>query len=88
MMLRLQLERQAAGLFPSTAEYVHFFGLTRERLATLENGTIIMHPGPMNRGLEISAEAADSSRSVILNQVTNGVAIRAAVLLLLSQVNA
>jgi len=88
MMLRLQLERMQAGLFPSTSEYVRFFGLTRERLATLENGTIIMHPGPMNRGLEISAEAADSSRSVILNQVTNGVAVRAAVLLLLSQVTA
>ena len=87
MMLRLQLERQQAGLFPSTGEYVRFFGLTRERLATLRNGTIIMHPGPMNRGLEISAEAADSSRSVILNQVANGVAVRAAVLLLLSQVN-
>ena len=87
MMLRLQLERQQAGLFPSTGEYVRFFGLTRDRLATIENGTIIMHPGPMNRGLEISAEAADSSRSVILNQVTNGVAVRAAVLLLLSQVN-
>jgi aspartate carbamoyltransferase catalytic subunit len=88
MMLRLQLERQAAGLFPSTGEYVRFFGLTRERLATLRNGTIIMHPGPMNRGLEISAEAADSSRSVILNQVANGVAVRAAVLLLHSQVHA
>lgn len=88
MMLRLQLERQQAGLFPSTGEYVRFFGLTRERLGTLTNGTIIMHPGPMNRGLEISAEAADSSRSVILNQVTNGVAVRAAVLLLLSQVTA
>src|SRR5688572_478267 len=88
MMLRLQLERQQAGLLPSTGEYVRFFGLTRDRLATLENGTIIMHPGPMNRGLEISAEAADSSRSVILNQVTNGVAVRAAVLLLLSQVTA
>ncbi|MBI3857861.1 MAG: aspartate carbamoyltransferase catalytic subunit [Planctomycetes bacterium] len=88
MMLRLQLERQQAGLFPSTSEYVRFFGLTRDRLETLKNGTIIMHPGPMNRGLEISAEAADSSRSVILNQVTNGVAVRAAVLLLLSQVNA
>ena len=86
MMLRLQLERQQAGLFPSFAEYVKFFGLTRDRLATLRNGTIIMHPGPMNRGLEISGEAADSDRSVILNQVANGVAIRAAVLLLLSQV--
>lgn len=88
MMLRLQLERQQAGLFPSTSEYVRFFGLTRERLGLLKNGTIIMHPGPMNRGLEISAEAADSDRSVILTQVANGVAVRAAVLLLLSQVNA
>ncbi len=86
MMLRLQLERQQAGLFPSTAEYVRFFGLSRERLAGLPNGTIIMHPGPMNRGIEISGEAADSDRSVILNQVSNGVWIRAAVLLLLSQV--
>lgn len=86
MMLRLQLERQQAGLFPSTSEYVRFFSLTRERLASLRNGTIIMHPGPMNRGLEISAEAADSDRSVILNQVANGVSIRAAVLLLLSRV--
>jgi aspartate carbamoyltransferase catalytic subunit len=77
-----------AGLFPSTTEYVRFFGLTRERLSTLKDGTIIMHPGPMNRGLEISSEAADSSRSVILNQVSNGVAVRASVLLLLSQVNA
>jgi aspartate carbamoyltransferase catalytic subunit len=88
MMLRLQLERQQAGLFPSTTEYVRFFGLTRERLAGLREGTIIMHPGPLNRGLEISSEAADSPRSVILNQVTNGVAVRSAVLLLLSQVNA
>jgi aspartate carbamoyltransferase catalytic subunit len=88
MMLRLQLERQQAGLFPSVSEYVRFFGLTRERLASLKNGTIIMHPGPMNRGLEISGEAADSDRSVILNQVSNGVWVRAAVLLLLSQVNA
>ena len=85
MMLRLQLERQQAGLFPSTSEYVRFFSLSRERLASLPKGTIIMHPGPMNRGLEISAEAADSDRSVILNQVANGVLIRAAVLLLLSQ---
>ena len=85
MMLRLQLERQQAGLFPSTSEYVRFFGLTRERLGLLKNGTIIMHPGPMNRGLEISGEAADSDRSVILNQVSNGVDVRAAVLLLLSQ---
>lgn len=88
MMLRLQLERQAAGLFPSTSEYVKLFGLTRERFRNLRPGAIIMHPGPMNRGLEISAEAADSDRSVILDQVSNGVWVRAAVLLLLSQVNA
>jgi aspartate carbamoyltransferase catalytic subunit len=87
MMLRLQLERQQAGLFPSTSEYVRFFGLTRDRLRLLKNGSIIMHPGPMNRGLEISGEAADSERSVILHQVSNGVAVRAAVLLLLSQVS-
>ena len=85
MMLRLQLERQAAGLFPSTSEYVKLFGLTRDRLARLREGTIIMHPGPMNRGLEISSDAADHERSVILNQVANGVWIRAAVLILLSQ---
>jgi aspartate carbamoyltransferase catalytic subunit len=88
MMLRLQLERQHLGLFPSVSEYVRFFGLTRERLESLRNGAIIMHPGPMNRGLEISAEAADSTRSVILNQVANGVGVRAAVLLLLSRVTA
>ena len=83
MMLRLQLERQQAGLFPSTGEYVRFFGLTRDRLATLRNGTIIMHPGPMNRGLEISADVADMPRALIEKQVTNGVAVRMAVLYLL-----
>jgi aspartate carbamoyltransferase catalytic subunit len=86
MMLRLQLERQQAGLFPSVPEYVRLFGLTRDRFAALGSGTIIMHPGPMNRGLEISSDAADSDRSVILNQVSNGVSVRAAVLLLLSGV--
>jgi aspartate carbamoyltransferase catalytic subunit len=85
MMLRLQLERQQAGLFPSLPEYVRFFGLTRERLALLRPGAIVMHPGPMNRGVEICAEAADSDRSVILHQVANGVWVRAAVLLLLSE---
>jgi len=86
MMLRLQLERMQSGLFPSAAEYVRFFGLTRERVAALKKGAIIMHPGPMNRGLEISAEAADHPRSVVLHQVANGVLVRMAVLLLLSQV--
>ncbi len=87
MMLRLQLERQASGLFPSTSEYVRLFGLTRERLEGLPNGAIIMHPGPLNRGLEICGEAADSARSVILHQVANGLKVRAAVLLLLSGVS-
>jgi aspartate carbamoyltransferase catalytic subunit len=85
MMLRLQLERQAAGLFPSTSEYVRLFGLTRDRLRLLKKDAILMHPGPMNRGLEICGEAADSPRSVILTQVANGVRVRAAVLLLLSK---
>ncbi len=86
MMLRLQLERQQAGLFPSSSEYVQLFGLTRARLKLLKPEAIIMHPGPMNRGLEICAEAADHERSVILTQVSNGVWVRAAVLSLLSQV--
>jgi aspartate carbamoyltransferase catalytic subunit len=85
MMLRLQLERQAAGLFPSPSEYERFWGLTRDRLARLKPGAIIMHPGPMNRGLEICAEAADDRRSVILDQVTNGVFVRMAALLLLDR---
>jgi len=85
MMLRLQTERMQGGLFPSTAEYIRFFGLTRERLGLLRPGAILMHPGPMIRGLEISSEAADSDRSVILHQVANGVLVRMAVLLLLSR---
>ncbi len=85
MMLRLQLERQAAGLFPSTAEYSHFWGLTRDRLPALKKKAIVMHPGPMNRGWEISAEAADGPKSVILDQVANGVVARMAVLLLMDQ---
>lgn len=84
MMLRLQLERQGQFLFPSAPEYVRLFGLTPERFATMKEGSIVMHPGPMNRGLEICGEAADSKRSVILHQVANGVFARAAVLLLLA----
>lgn len=83
MMLRLQLERQQAGLFPSTAEYARLYGLTRERLANLKKGAIVMHPGPMNRGWEISSEAADGGASVIQDQVANGVFVRMAVLMLL-----
>ena len=86
MMLRLQLERQGRFLFPSVSEYTRYFGLTPERFARLRDGTIVMHPGPMNRGLEICSEAADSNRSVILDQVHNGVWIRMALLLLLGGV--
>ncbi|MBN2177025.1 MAG: aspartate carbamoyltransferase catalytic subunit [Demequinaceae bacterium] len=86
MMLRIQLERMSGGgaaFFPSPAEYSRLLGLDAARLARLPSHAIIMHPGPMNRGLEISAEAADSPRSVIVEQVSNGVAVRMAVLYLL-----
>lgn len=80
MMLRVQLERMNAAFFPNAREYSTMWGLTAERFRTLAGDTIIMHPGPMNRGFEISSEAADSSQSVVLNQVTNGVFVRMAVL--------
>ncbi|MCB0258806.1 MAG: aspartate carbamoyltransferase catalytic subunit [Calditrichaeota bacterium] len=83
-ILRLQLERQKSGLFPSLREYHNFFGITRERLERAEKPILIMHPGPMNRGLEISSHVADSEHSVILEQVTNGIALRMAVLYLLA----
>jgi aspartate carbamoyltransferase catalytic subunit len=86
MMLRIQLERMTGGgaaYFPSPAEYTRMFGLDGSRLARLPERTIVMHPGPMNRGLEISAEAADSPRSVVVEQVANGVSVRMAVLYLL-----
>ena len=85
VMLRLQLERQVAGLFPSTAEYARLFGLTRERLGRLREGALVMHPGPMNRGWEISPEAADGPHSAILDQVHNGIFVRMAVLSLLNE---
>lgn len=84
MMLRIQLERQGKGFFPSTREYFRFWGLDRDKFAVAKRNTIVMHPGPMNRGIEISSEVADSEASVILDQVTNGIAIRMAVLYLLS----
>lgn len=84
MMLRIQLERQSKLLFPSTREYFRLFGLTPERLAAAKEDAIIMHPGPMNRGVEISSAVADGPHSVILEQVSNGVAVRMAVLYLLS----
>jgi aspartate carbamoyltransferase catalytic subunit len=86
MMLRIQLERMSGGgaaFFPSPAEYTRLYGLDGTRLARLPKRTIVMHPGPMNRGLEISAEAADSPRSVVVEQVANGVSVRMAVLYLL-----
>ncbi len=82
-VLRLQKERQTSGLLPSLREYSRRFGITTERLKYLNKGFMIMHPGPMNRGVEISSEVADGPYSVILSQVTNGVAIRMAVLYLL-----
>ena len=83
-ILRIQLERQSSGLFPSLREYHNYFGVTRERLGRADKPILIMHPGPMNRGLEISSDVADSEHSVILEQVTNGVALRMAVLYLLA----
>ena len=83
-ILRLQLERQRKGLFPSLREYHNYFGITRERLERATRPILIMHPGPMNRGVEISSDVADSEHSVILEQVTNGVAVRMAVLYLLT----
>jgi aspartate carbamoyltransferase catalytic subunit len=83
MMLRIQSERMRDAYFPSAREYARVWGLTAERLALLGPDTMVMHPGPMNRGLEISSAAADSDRSTVLAQVTNGVSIRMAVLYLL-----
>ena len=84
MMLRVQLERQGKLSFPSLREYYNTFGLTRERLARAKKGVLVMHPGPMNRGVEIASDVADDPNcSVILDQVTNGVAVRMAVLYLL-----
>jgi aspartate carbamoyltransferase catalytic subunit len=83
MMLRMQLERQGTSLFPSVREYFRLYGLDGRRLKKAKPSAIVMHPGPMNRGVEISSEVADSDRSVILDQVGNGVAVRMAVLYLL-----
>ena len=84
MLLRIQHERQRQALFPSLGEYTAFFGLTDARFARCRKDVLIMHPGPINRGVEISSELADSASSVILEQVTNGLAVRMAVLYLLS----
>jgi aspartate carbamoyltransferase catalytic subunit len=83
-ILRLQLERMHAGYIPSLREYNRVFGVSRERLERAPRDVLIMHPGPMNRGVEIDSDVADGSHSVILDQVTNGVAVRMAVLYLLA----
>ena len=83
MMLRVQRERMSELFFPSEREYSRGFGLTKERLNRMRQGSLVMHPGPMNRGLEISADAADAVNSVIVEQVTNGVTVRMAILYLL-----
>jgi aspartate carbamoyltransferase catalytic subunit len=83
MMLRVQRERMNAAFFPSVREYSRRYGLDADRMSRLPEHAIVMHPGPMNRGLEITAEVADAARSVIVEQVTNGVSVRMAVLYLL-----
>lgn len=83
MMLRIQLERQQRHFFPSLREYRNLYSLTLERYRKARRNAIIMHPGPINRGVEISAEMADSAKSVILKQVENGIAVRMAILYLL-----
>jgi len=84
MMLRIQMERQGRGYFPSVREYFSLFGLTEQRVRRAQPDVIIMHPGPINRGVEISSRVADGPYSVILDQVTNGIAVRMAVLYLLA----
>jgi aspartate carbamoyltransferase catalytic subunit len=83
-MLRIQLERQEIKYFPSLREYSMLFGLNKQLLDSLDKRILIMHPGPINRGVEITSEVADSDQSIILNQVENGVAIRMAIIYLLA----
>ena len=82
-ILRVQKERQRLEYFPSVREYARLFGLTRDRVAMLPEGALIMHPGPMNRGVEIDSDVADLPQSVIEDQVTNGIAVRMSLLYLL-----
>ena len=84
-VLRIQLERQKLKYFPSLREYSSRFGVTKKVLDEIKNKVILMHPGPINRGVEISSDVADSKQSIILDQVENGVAIRMAVLYLLAK---
>jgi aspartate carbamoyltransferase catalytic subunit len=84
MMLRIQQERMQGAYFPSLREYFNLFGMTEARVSLAKPNVIIMHPGPMNRGVEIASEVADGPYSVILEQVANGVAVRMAVLYLMA----
>src|SRR4030067_3481734 len=84
MVLRLQLERHGKNYFPSLREYAYLYSLNPERVRYAKGDVMIMHPGPINRGIEIAPEVADGISSVILEQVTNGIAVRMAVLYLLS----
>lgn len=86
-VLRMQFERDTGGAFPEQLEYFKQFGITRERLEKAKKDIIVMHPGPINRGIEMSTEVADGANSVILEQVTNGIAVRMAVLFLVAQAN-
>jgi aspartate carbamoyltransferase catalytic subunit len=83
-VLRIQLERQDTKFFPSLREYSQYFGINKALLESIDNQVVIMHPGPINRGVEITSDAADSANSIILDQVENGVAVRMAVLFLLA----
>jgi aspartate carbamoyltransferase catalytic subunit len=83
MMLRIQQERMNAAYFPTIHEYSRRYGLNQARVNLMNQGAIVMHPGPMNRGVEITSEVADSPQSVIVEQVTNGVSVRMAVLYLM-----
>jgi aspartate carbamoyltransferase catalytic subunit len=83
-LLRIQHERQRKSMFPSLGEYTSLFGLNKHRLEMTKPDALIMHPGPINRGVEIDSDVADCSRSVILEQVTNGLAVRMAVLFLIN----
>jgi len=84
MLLRLQLERQEGSYFPTLREYAELYGLNRRRLALADSEVLVMHPGPINRGVEVTSDVADGLSSVILQQVSNGVAVRMALLFLLS----
>ena len=84
-VLRVQHERMDIKYFPSIREYTQLFGINKELLDSIEKDIVIMHPGPINRGVELTSDVADSKQSIILNQVENGVAVRMAVIYLLAQ---